>query len=462
MRNCFLACIASLLFVACGQNQNKDVAANNDTKISTDSIKSLAKEAYIYAFPAVEHNKALWKILVVNKYKPNHIYVEARMFSPADTTVVSVNNDTYYCPWVMDLRNEPVVISIPKIKNRDFCFQMVDIFTNCPDYISAQATGEGPGNYLIVRSDWNGTTPKGIDKVIKQNATVVLVPARIQVFGPTDKEAAILANQFKAMPLSEFAHTPAPKADSLVWIAKPYDSKQGDVEGFFRMFNYMIQYQLLSSKDSAMLNRFSSLGLGKGKDFKKENFKPEVWAAIEAGAKDGKNTIEAKTNTIGKSMNGWDLSPENAGRWGDDYLTNAAAAWKYIYVNTSEEAIYPQVTKDNNGEKLDGASHNYTVTFTKAQIPQVKFFWSLTIYNHRGFFVANKLNRYNLNSASNFKYNKDGSLTFYIQKDNPDKDKEANWLPAPADNFYMILRMYGASKEMISGNVSLPSVIKTN
>jgi hypothetical protein len=40
------------------------------------------------------------------------------------------------------------------------------------------------------------------------------------------------------------------------------------------------------------------------------------------------------------------------------------------------------------------------------------------------------------------KKNADGSLTFYIQKDSPGADKEANWLPVPDGPIYLVMRLY--------------------
>jgi hypothetical protein len=58
--------------------------------------------------------------------------------------------------------------------------------------------------------------------------------------------------------------------------------------------------------------------------------------------------------------------------------------------------------------------------------------------------VKNPINRYLINSPmmSGMKKNKDGSLTLFIQKDSPGKDKEANWLPAPDGEVYLVMRLY--------------------
>ncbi len=450
MKKILSSLVLVLLLASCGGQK----------QVTPEQAKELAKEAYVYAFPAVEHNKVIWKILENYKMAPDQFYPNTQLFDPSHTTVVSPNNDTYYCYAILDIRNEPVVISIPKVEKRYFSFQICDIFTNCPNYISTLATGDGPGNYLIARSDWKGETPKGIDKVITVPATIIFTLARTQVFGPEDKEAAVIAKSYKAVPLSTFAGTTAPAGDTFTWPHKPFDSRMGTVEEFFKEFNLMVQYQILNDSDKAMMEKFAAIDLGAGKEFNKSEFTPEIWAAIEAGANAGKKEIEDKTTSIGKSVNGWDFSPVNAGDWGTDYLTNAAAAWKYIYVNTAKEAIYPTANVDSEGNPFSGAN-KYTITFTKEEVPQVKFFWSLTMYNDKGFFVANPINRYNVKSIDKLTYGKDGSLTLYIQKENPGKDKASNWLPTPDGQFYMILRMYGPSDNAIQGKTTIPAIVKT-
>jgi hypothetical protein len=80
--------------------------------------------------------------------------------------------------------------------------------------------------------------------------------------------------------------------------------------------------------------------------------------------------------------------------------------------------------------------------FGKGELPPVNTFWSLTMYNGEYYFVDNPLNRYTLSQRNNLKFNADGSVDFYLQADNPGKEKEANWLPAPKGNFILMLRLY--------------------
>jgi hypothetical protein len=92
-------------------------------------------------------------------------------------------------------------------------------------------------------------------------------------------------------------------------------------------------------------------------------------------------------------------------------------------------------------------------------MPPVNGFWSLTMYDAEYFFVANPLNRYTLSSRSKFQTNKDGSVDLYIQNVSPGKGKEANWLPAPAGKFVLMLRFYWPKEAIIDGTWKLPEVM---
>ncbi|MFS8063696.1 MAG: DUF1214 domain-containing protein, partial [Luteimonas sp.] len=105
---------------------------------------------------------------------------------------------------------------------------------------------------------------------------------------------------------------------------------------------------------------------------------------------------------------------------------------------------------DAKGQTLDGSKHNYNLTFPAGSLPPINAFWSVTMYyGVSQLLVENPINRYLINSTMlpEMKKNVDGSLTLYIQKDSPGKDKESNWLPAPNGPIYLALRMYWPKTE---------------
>ena len=111
-------------------------------------------------------------------------------------------------------------------------------------------------------------------------------------------------------------------------------------------------------------------------------------------------------------------------------------------------------------QSYDGAK-KYVMHFAKGQLPPVKGFWSLTMYDSGFFFVANPLNRYSVSERNDLKTNPDGSVDLYIQHASPGADKESNWLPAPAGKFILMLRMYWPQEtppSILDGSWSIPRV----
>jgi hypothetical protein len=166
---------------------------------------------------------------------------------------------------------------------------------------------------------------------------------------------------------------------------------------------------------------------------------------------------DAKVSTFvaegGKDQNGWQVGGLAGGDsefFNGDWLKRAATAKAGIYANDPAEAMYPATRKDNSGETLDTSKHNYTLTFPAGQLPPVNAFWSVTMYDGKTqLLIENAINRYLINSPmlQDMTKNADGSLTLYIQKASPGKDKEANWLPAANGQIYLVMRLYWPKTE---------------
>jgi hypothetical protein len=183
--------------------------------------------------------------------------------------------------------------------------------------------------------------------------------------------------------------------------------------------------------------------------------------SLAQAIKDGKSMVAAKSASMGKEVNGWQLSPVLDEYFGDSYLFRAAIAYQAFGVNTPVEAYYPSVFKDVDGNVLDGSTGTYTLKFPKGATPPVGAFWSVTMYDaKKRLMVENSLKRYKIGSADNLKAASEGSTTLYIQADSPGKDKESNWLPAPKEPFYMLMRMYLPDIEALNGQYEIPGVVK--
>jgi hypothetical protein len=155
--------------------------------------------------------------------------------------------------------------------------------------------------------------------------------------------------------------------------------------------------------------------------------------------------------------NGWNRSQNNA-NWGLDYYNRAGSSKSNMFDNRPNETQYFYTDFTTNGQKLNGKG-NYKITFK--ELPPVKGFWSMTLYNKEHFFYPNDLKRYSLGTKNKtLKKNADGTLTLYAGNKNPGPDKESNWVPAPADDFSLYIRAYWGDTGITDGSWTPPVVEK--
>src|SRR6476660_4591888 len=133
--------------------------------------KTIAEEGFIYGLPIVM-NYAVMYAYGVDKGNPefkapfNQIKNEARVFTYKDTAIVTPNSDTPYSFAWLDLRAEPIVLSVPAVeKGRYYAVQLEDGKTFYYGYIGSRASGNAAGDYMVAGPDWKGETPPGIKKV---------------------------------------------------------------------------------------------------------------------------------------------------------------------------------------------------------------------------------------------------------------------------------------------------------
>lgn len=215
------------------------------------------------------------------------------------------------------------------------------------------------------------------------------------------------------------------------------------------------------------MSRFAKIGIGPGLPFSSESISEESREAVRAGVRAARETMAEKTKTILQKTNGWMSSDVFGTReWYDgDFLLRAVAAMAGWGGNDVVEALYPTAREDADERPLTG-DHAYQITFHK--LPPAKAFWSVTMYDTSydgtaGYLVENPINRYLINSATQgLVTGEDGSLTITIQHEEPqDAGERANWLPAPAGPFYLVMRIYWPEEEALDGTWTPPPVVRT-
>ena len=301
--------------------------------------------------------------------------------------------------------------------------------------------------------------PKGVDRVIYGETTILGTLTRTAVFGADDlPNTQKIQHGYKLMPLSSYLNQPAPPAASTpnwpVWN----EADMANAE-FFRLTNFLMQFVVPNELDKPMYEQMAKLGIGPNGDYDPAKFPPDILAAINKGIAEGHKEIVDGAAIATDSSKFYGTRDFMGTRYLDRAIGVEVGG---IIPNVPKQAFYGQWTKDKNGEPMDGSKANYTFVFPKGELPPVRFFWSLTMYDLKTrLLVDNPIDRYSIGDRTKgLQYGPDGSLTIYVQKDSPGKDKESNWLPAPDGPMSIISRMYGPDPSILDGNYKFPDPVR--
>lgn len=423
-----------------------------DIDLTSAEIEAIAEEGFIYGLPIVMNYGVMTEYAVnpnSGQYKAafNHIKNEARVFTYKDTAIITPNSDTPYSLLWLDLRAEPIVLSVPAVeKSRYYSVMLEDGNTFIYGYIGSRATGSEAGDYMVVGPGWKGERPDGIKKVFHSTTEFSLIAYRTQLFNPKDMPNVVkIQSGYGVKLLSEFLGKPAPSAAPKIDF--PKFSKEMVKTKFFEYLAFSLQFAPAGPEEKEIRSKLAKLGVVSGKTFDMKNLSPEQQKAVAAGMKAGEAKVSEYLKTKLIDIDGWMISSYFGNRefYNGDWLKRASGAQAGIYGNESVEAAYPIAKTLADGTPLDGSKSNYTITFSANGFPPVNAFWSVTMYDgNTQFLIKNPINRYLINSPMlpEMKKNSDGSLTLYIQKDSPGTDKESNWLPAPDGPIYLAMRLY--------------------
>lgn len=493
-----IVAIAIVTLASCGQNNNK-VVANGDstaaapttqsdtsssvvksvtgpvpnTVMTKDYVYYMGKQMYFWGWPLVNlHNRVLVMERVpepglnggvVPVAPVSHLSMLADYITPDQRYVACPNQDVVYGACFMLLDKGPVVVQVPDFGSRFWVVQMGNQRTDGIGGLGSMY-GSTSGFYLIAKEGWKGDVPKGISKVFYSPTSVAYVlPRTFMTSDPADKEAVrAVISKLNVYPLSEFDGTVKVKDwTKIPAFPDPNKSLAGKEVSFVMPEKFFMEFPVILSEvpplkgEEALYAQYQSVMDAVKKD-------SSLYPALTKAAIDAeKELIEPlrQFKNVGVPVGNYWNTTVNGAAWGTDYLSRTAAARANIFVNQPNETIYYNQDMDSTGKELNG-TNNYAVTFSKDQIPQVKGFWSLTVYDANHFFYQNADKVYSLGTKNkDLKFNADGSLTIYLQNKKPEGEKASNWVPVPKAKFGLLLRAYWPQESMVKGYVP-PALVK--
>jgi hypothetical protein len=438
---------------------------------SPEEAEAIATLAYGFGFPLVLMDVSREVVTAVPSAEtlkaPINQFAHVAGF-PDDTyhDIVSPNVDTLYSLAWLDLAAEPIVLRVPDLGDRYYLMQICDAWTNVFAAPGTRTTGNRAGAFALVGPDWRGTLPSDVQKIAAPTNLVWII-GRTYTAGKAEYGVVnAIQRQYELVPLGAWGRPYTPPAS--VPVAPGVDSKTPPVVQVGKMSAGLFLERLArltgsnppSTDDEPMISRLRRIGVAPGAPFAFDRLPSPIKAAIDRGIAAGRTRLAAAAKAVSEDVpaHGWRIE-RHLGRYGTDYATRALVAMLGLGSNLAEDAVYPITRVDGDGTKLTGANR-YRLHFEASELPPVDAFWSVTMYNIRQALVKNPIGRYALDDRHPLLFNADGSLDLYLQHADPGPDKRANWLPAPPDEFSLVMRLYIPKKAVIDGSWSPPPVVR--
>jgi hypothetical protein len=450
MKRMSFALIAVLALVA-----GSAAAQQQPAKYSPAQAKSLDEWSYALAL-----NAATWGSPIVTMYAlryndavgpkpkavPNTIWRMENTSTPKlaeEAGYVLPNLSVIYGFGFLDLRQEPVILNLPDSGGLYYMVETLDMWTNAFAYPAGVTAGYKGGKFAFVGPGWKGELPPDVKRIDAPTPWILIQP---RVHLPNQSGLAAARKVLSAITtqgLAEYMGKPAVPASKNDYAAPQLVNPKLPVSALD--FKDPLQFwEILSAamnenpppenQVTAVLPMFKPLGIELGKTWDRTKVDPIVLQAMARAAQ----TIPTILNTLpfGRLTNGWFIPPPTISEPKTNYAIRAIIARVGLTANTPKEAVYFDATLDGDGNPLTGAKR-YTMTFQETPPFHEPSFWALRMFDATNSYpVPNPINRYVLGSDyPDMKKNPDGSLTIYLQNENPGNDKEANWLPAPAGPF---------------------------
>ena len=221
--------------------------------------------------------------------------------------------------------------------------------------------------------------------------------------------------------------------------------------------DFLDEHECLMPGAVELFARWQPLGVAPG-----ELATPQASVQWTAALPDLNASVKGGISSGARRVQGWQYPDDAVGVYGSNYRLRAAVALGGLGALPTAEAVYLSALADAEGRPLDGQA-SYRVKIGAGGIP-AQSFWSLSMYqiepDGRLFFVDNPAARYAVGDRTpGIVKSADGAMDIVVQHGEPAIAADrANWLPAPAGPFRLMLRAYLPSDALRQGEAPLPRV----
>jgi len=473
VRRCPLCSLAAGLAILALVVPGVGQAAANSRDVPALREALSQKGAFFTTVDYVVHFYPLWFTYNQFQLSSRNRLVGPDRISPIYQTVVAINDDTLYGSTVLDLTDQPVILTIPATT------ATYSVLTLNPygDIFDSGIPPLTSGIYALTGPGWTGKLPAGVTAVpIPLNISILIF--RVDKFASTGEDQTADAQQFRESlemrPLCAYLEQPCPHgvppggttlivpeiAFSIPFKTAADTLIARDPITFLKMLQTAVASSNtppMSPQEQALSQAFDNL-FGNG-DFGPRSRHAGTRAEFSAGAQAAHELIvERYLGHTGPT--GW-IHFTNIGAWGDHFIERSSITEFIQFGNGTNTAAYYHTFRDANRTALDGSNpRGYVLTFPAGQLPAAKRFWSVTAYTPNSIeLVKNPANKYVVASYTpGLSTNTDNSLSIYMSAELPPGVPMANWLPIPRRRFNIMLRVYGPEGSVADNTYVPPGI----
>jgi hypothetical protein len=367
---------------------------------------------------------------------PNVLRHAQRLATHRNRNVVMPNNDTLYSSAWLSLQGRALRLELPSAGERYRSFQLLDAHTE-----TAAVVHEG--NTLIAGPGWSGPVPGDV-RLVRSTTDLNWLLGRTQVYSAEDVLAAAAVQRVATLYPWSGATVPAPETAPALF--KPPQDPVSEGVGMLDEIAALLPRNQPSAAHAWVGAAWARLGF-LGAASPSQRIASQGWqvaaetALQRAAARVRARGRESLSATPGAQVDrGW--RHDDVGRYGNDDLLRAATAWRGLGALPPSEAVYLTTSRDAAGQALRG-SRPVTLSLDRRRWPSIGAFWSLSLYDaSEFFFVDNPIGRYAISEATpGLLRDADGSIPLTVSAEAP-VGARRNWLPAPADDYVLVMRLY--------------------
>jgi hypothetical protein len=416
--------------------------------------------AYVWGFPLVT------LLLTIDEFVQNPERAKFNSFAIISSSIKQKtisNEDIIYSKAFVDLKESPLLITLPLNNLKYYSLTFTDAYSGIFEVFGSLKNISKEKAILIVGPDWKGEIPKGIKKIIKSPTNLAWVEGKVSVLDKLDlAESKKLLESIKITEIdkkeSKKTWTERHTLPKLKTTGNPAEQALAmDYKSYFAFMSQILKENPLQEYQKKYVLDFEDLGIFIGKDFEDAKVSNKKQKGIKQGFADATGLLKMEApRQEDYNKNGWSYNV-GEGKWGNKYTKSAASAFNGFNQTASEETMKYKTNIDINKEKLEG-NKKYKLTLKKAQLPQTKAFWTINVLQSNKQVFENPKGKYGIgNKSKGLKYNKDGSLTIYLQAE-PPKGFETNWVPLPSENFELVFKVFAPGEMVYSGEWAPPAI----